>query len=196
MYFFVLAAGLRYFTDPWMIKELRNRWPLVLIFLKAQLDEVLRVIGNVLPIPIVERDLFVANVLIDSVQVLAVERRLTAEQLVDDDAEAPDVDLLGVSFVLHELRCHVKGCSEHQIEALFFVEFLRESQISDLDVEAIVVLLYEKDVLGFHVSVRDGLEVHVVESKHYLADDVGCLALGEAVQPCESVEKLATLYNL
>ena len=36
----------------------------------------------------------------------------------------------------------------------------------------------------------------VVEAKHDLAHDVGGLALGEVVQPCESVEELTALHHL
>ena len=175
-----------------MVEQLRNGWSLVLVLLQAHTNEVFGVVRYVLPVPIIEGDLLVADVLIDPVEVLAVEWRPPTQQLVDDDAEAPDVDLLAVSVVLHELGRHVQRRAQDQIQPLVLLELLRKSQVRNLDVEAVVVLLHEQDVLRLHVPMRDRLQMHVVQSEHYLTYNVGRLTLRETVQLRQSIEELAT----
>lgn len=77
--FLVLGADFRNLTDPWMVEELRDRWPLVLVLIKTQLDEVLCIFGYVAPTPAAKSNFLITDILIDSVQILCVEWRLTAE---------------------------------------------------------------------------------------------------------------------
>jgi len=44
LYFLVLGARFRNLADPRMVKQLRYGWPLILIFLQAQGDEVLCIV--------------------------------------------------------------------------------------------------------------------------------------------------------
>lgn len=95
-----------------------------------------------------------------------------------------------------QLWRHVEGSAEDKIKSRLLIEFLSKSKIGNLDIKVVRVIRYKENVLWLHVSVGDGLQVHVVEPQHYLVDDVYCLALSEAAYLCEALEKLPTFHKL
>ena len=84
-----------------MVEELRNRRPLVLIFIEALLDEMFCIVGYVAPAPTTKANFLITDVLVNPIQVLGIEWRLSAKQLIDDDAETPHVHFFSVPLVLY-----------------------------------------------------------------------------------------------
>jgi len=70
-------------------------------------------------------------------------------------------------------------------------EHFAESEINDLDVGALLLVLVE-EVLGLKVSVDDALGVAVVDAHHDLLETVRGLNLGEELFVDDFVEELAT----
>jgi hypothetical protein len=65
-------------------------------------------------------------------QVLAAERRVTAEKSVGDDAEGPHVDGLAMSLLEHDLGCGIaKGASHGFENAVGAVEMLGDSKVGE-----------------------------------------------------------------
>lgn len=77
----------------------------------------------------------------------------------------------------YELWGHVKRRAEDQIKPGLLVELLGEAKISDFDIEVFRVIRNEQDILRLHISMGNALQVHVVQTKHHLMDDVDCLGL-------------------
>ena len=95
-----------------------------------------------------------------------------------------------------QLWRHIEGSSEDKIKPCLLIEFLSKSKIGNLDIKVVRVIRYQENVLWLHISVSDGLQVHVVEPQHDLVDDVHCLALCEAAYLREAFEKLPTFHKL
>jgi hypothetical protein len=66
-------------------------------------DEVLGVVADVLPVPLVEHHAAGAALVDEVLEVLGAEGRVAAEQGVGDDAERPHVDRLAVALLEHHL---------------------------------------------------------------------------------------------
>jgi hypothetical protein len=65
-------------------------------------------------------------------QVLAAERRVTAEKSVGDDSERPHVDRLAMSLLEHDLGCCVSKGAGHGLEnAVGAVEMLGDSKVGE-----------------------------------------------------------------
>eukprot|EP00964_Phaeocystis_antarctica_P139956 scaffold104742_cov63-Phaeocystis_antarctica.AAC.1 len=108
--------------------------------------------------------------------------RLSHEQLVDEAAQSPVVDLEGVALrllalpPLHQrgdhLRCHILGGANQLTErgqgvALVFDELSREPEVAKLDVASSVWLtIGAKHVLGLDVPVSNA---HAMQVHHRLA---------------------------
>lgn len=160
------------------------------------MDEVLRVVRDVPPLLRRELDLLLQDILIDLFDVLAVERRLTRQQLIRDNAEAPHVDLLRVLLMKNKLRRHVEWRTQNEVKAGLRLKLTCKAEVSDLNVKVHRVLANKQYVLGLNVAMRDRLQVHIVQAEHDLMDDVGGLRLGEYGQLRQPFEQLAALHEL
>lgn len=70
-------------------------------------DEVLGVVANVLPVPLVEHHV-ASGALVDQVlEVLGAERRVATKQSVGNDAQRPHVHGLAVALLKHHLGCRI-----------------------------------------------------------------------------------------
>lgn len=143
-----------------------------------------------------ELDLLLQDILVDFLDVFAVKRSLSRQQLVSDDAEAPYVNLFRILLVLHKLWRHIQRRTKHEVEAGLRAELAREAKIRNLHVEVHRVLTDEQNILGLNVTVCYRLQVHIVEAQHYLMADVRGLRLGKDGQFCEPLEELAALHQL
>ena len=177
---FVLGPDFRDLADPRVVEEIVDGGSLMLVPLKALENEVFGVWRDVGPLSLRESYLFLADVLVDFLDVLSVKWGLAGEQLVSDDTQAPHINLLRVLLMHYELRGHVKRGSEDQVKPGLLVELLGEAEICNFDIEVFRVIRNEQDILRLHISMGNALQVHVVKTKHHLMDDVDCLGLCEA----------------
>ena len=94
----------------------------------------------------------------DGDEVLARERHLVREQLVENDAERVDVRLLVHPLPLRLLGRDVVGCAEHRARLrhpVLHVERARDPEVGDLR----LALAVQEDVLRLHVAVDEALLV-------------------------------------
>lgn len=80
------------------------------------------------------RDLVVAalNIVLQILKVLPVEGPFADQHLVDDDAEAPDVDFVIVLALAHDLRSHVVRRADLGLVELA-LHVLGEAHVANLD---------------------------------------------------------------
>lgn len=113
-------------------------------------DQVLGLVGNVIPARIREGELADSYLLHDVLVTRPVEGWHAGQNDVEDDTARPDVTFLIVALV-QDLRGDVVGCTKLLIEPLIWVEAEGCAKINDLNLIEILVLL-QKDVLGLQVS--------------------------------------------
>jgi len=77
------------------------------IWLQEVTDEVLGIITDVLPVPLVEDYSGVAALVDKVLEILATERRVTAEQGICDHTERPHIYWLSVTLLHHYFWCSV-----------------------------------------------------------------------------------------
>jgi len=119
-----------------------------------------------------------------------VERRVSAEEDVEDDACAPDVALF-IVLLPQNFRSYVVRSSELLLEEDPCSEFGGCAEVDDLDFRILVVLV-KQEVLGLEVPVHDVLAVDVVERGEHLLHDVGRVPLAEVLLLCDLVEELTS----
>lgn len=105
--------------------------PAVLGFWLQQVhDEVFRVLGDILPVPLVEHYLSVAALVDQVLEVLRAEWGVTAQKGICDDAHRPHVDGLSVALLQHNFRGGVAERAGHCGEDFVLgVEHLRNAEI-------------------------------------------------------------------
>ena len=85
-------------------------------------DEVLGLVGNVSPVLFLEGVVAVADLVVDGVVILSIERWVSAQQDVHDDADSPRIHLQSVAFVCVEGEQHlgrqIAGRSDCALQAL------------------------------------------------------------------------------
>lgn len=106
-----------------------------------------------------ERAVF--DALVGRVGVFGLEGRNAEIQSVEDDANAPDIDLEMIAATIKHLwRDVVGGATDCPFTLIGELQFGGQSKISYLDVEFAV----DKDVAEFEVAVDDALSVNVLQS--------------------------------
>ena len=58
------------------------------------------------------------------------------------------------------------------------------------------MLRNKQHIFGLHISMSNLLKVHIVQAQHDLMYDISSLTFCEASGLCQSLEKLATFYQL
>ena len=114
------------------------------------------------------------------------ERCIAVDQLVEQDAERPDVQLVVVLPMVDHLRCHVLECATEGV-ALAFVElaivvhvhlaFTRPAKVADLQH---VVLVHEQ-VFWLQVSMDEAVLVEEVDASDRLDEEIKRGLLAEAL---------------
>ena len=56
-----------------------------------------------------------------------------------DYTDTPDVYLCVIAMLLHDLWCHIEGTSKHLFQPLLFLEEACKTEISELDIERILI---------------------------------------------------------
>lgn len=77
----------------------------------------------------------VMQVLFELVHGVSIEGKATGEQLIVNNSERPNVSLVGVAVLSHNLRRHVERSATKSARSLIQspVEVLREAEVSDFD---------------------------------------------------------------
>lgn len=103
--------------------------------LQQGIDEMLSVVGDILPVPLVEDNLCAGALLDQVLEVLAAERRVAAEEGVGDDAHGPHVDGLAVALLEHDFWGGVAEGASHGGEDLVLgVEHLGDAKVGEDEV--------------------------------------------------------------
>jgi len=107
-----------------------------------------------------------------------VERREPAEQDVENDAQAPEVDGLVVRLVFEHLGRHVTGRTARRRHGLAFgAAVLGQTEIRDLD-GTVRFLRQIQQVLRLQVPVHNANVVQVRNRGRYVANEIRGLLLG------------------
>lgn len=131
------------------------------------------------------------------VQVVRIKRRLTREQLVQNDAIRPNVDAVVVRLLLDQLRRHVQRGALGLAEQPVYLDRgehnrvrahrAREAEVAELD-DAVVA---DEDVLGLHIPVDNAVFVQVEQRVSQLSGDLLDLAFAHLVVFFEDLEEFA-----
>lgn len=92
----------------------------------------------------------------------AVEGHGAGVHRVDDAAGGPNINFQTILLPLNNLRCHVVVRAQPFSELLILIKHCREAEVSQLDVERILIVGHEY-VLQLYVTVGYVFLVHVVE---------------------------------
>ena len=113
-------------------------------------DEVLSLIGNVIPTRVREGEFSNSNLLHDVLVAGAIEGRHTRQDDVEDDTARPDVTFL-VVLLVEDLRSNIVRSTELLIESLVSVEAEGGSEIDNLNLIEVFVL-FKQDILRLQIS--------------------------------------------
>ena len=125
---------------------------------------------------------------------LSAEGWLTTKHDVHDDAHGPHVALRGVTAFKHfwgDVVWRTIRLAHH----LVWCNFLRKTEIDQLDM-AIVVVLVEQKVFGFDITMADVVRVQVTKRVKCLLHDRGCLLLAQMLLLSDMIKELAALAKL
>ena len=81
-------------------------------------DEVLGVVADILPVALVEDDRVISAFPDEILEILASERRVTAEQGVSNNTHRPHVYGLTMTFLAHNLRSSITKRTSHGLKRL------------------------------------------------------------------------------
>ena len=129
------------------------------------------------------------------------ERCIAVDQLVEQDAKRPDVQLVVVLPMVDHLRCHVLECATEGV-ALALVElaivvhvhltFTRPAKVADLQH---VVLVHEQ-VFWLQISMDEAVLVEEVDASDRLDEEIKCGLLAEALLLPDQGEQVALSHVL
>lgn len=132
-----------------------------------------------------ERIIVLLNSTVRGFDVGRLERRLSYDQGVNDDAQRPDIDFIRVARLSFEhFRCDVvRRTADSSFLLTIEVELGGEAEIAELDLHFVV----EEEVTQLQISMDDAMTVEVLDSGADLVD----IALDlELVQSLTSAQKL------
>ena len=94
------------------------------------------------------------------------EGAVSVEHFVEDDADGPNIGLVGVDLAVEDFGGHVDGGAQHGFRHLGFLETFAEAEITNFE-DAIV----EEDVIGLEVPMHDVVLVEDLEGFEELFED-------------------------
>ncbi len=160
---------------------------------KEGFDEALSVIRDGGPNAVLEGEDTLTNLLHNILVALTVERRHAGEEDVGDDAGGPNIALLVVALV-EDLGSNVVRGAKFLVQVSVGVVDEGGSEVDDLDL-VVLLVLFEKDVLGLQVTMHDVGLVAVVDAGEDLLDEDGGVALSKLATLEDLVEKLTSLAD-
>jgi hypothetical protein len=93
-------------------------------------NEILGIVTDILPIPLVENDPSVTALLDEILKVLTAERRVSAKKCVGDDTHRPHIYGLSMTFLQHNLGSGItKGSSHCREHFVFRIQHFCNSKI-------------------------------------------------------------------
>mmetsp|Transcript_12886 Transcript_12886/g.32497 ORF Transcript_12886/g.32497 Transcript_12886/m.32497 type:complete len:251 (+) Transcript_12886:771-1523(+) len=179
-----------------MVQGLLGSVAVARVHLQEPSNQVLSVLGDVLPIGCIERKVPQAHLRKDLGVGFSKERRVAAEQNVHDDSDAPQITELIVLSSKH-LRCNIIWstclCRQHLIS----LELAREAKVNDLkQVFFNRFLCHEEEIFRFQVAVAHVVLMHVIDGADDLLHKHGGLHLSEMACLNDPVEQLASNSEL
>mmetsp|Transcript_88776 Transcript_88776/g.286900 ORF Transcript_88776/g.286900 Transcript_88776/m.286900 type:complete len:318 (-) Transcript_88776:65-1018(-) len=179
-----------------MPEGLLSRVALCRIQFNQTSDQVLRVLGYVLPIRRIEAELAKSDLAQHLGIRVAEERRVATEHDIHYDAHAPEIGEL-VILALQHLRSDVVRRASLRLHVLAFMELAGQAEVDDFQralIDAIFVL--KEEVLGFQISVADVGFMHVVDGFDDLLHQSSSLHLREVTTLDDSVKELTARAQL
>mmetsp|Transcript_7809 Transcript_7809/g.21330 ORF Transcript_7809/g.21330 Transcript_7809/m.21330 type:complete len:331 (+) Transcript_7809:626-1618(+) len=179
-----------------MIQSLLGGVAVPWVHLQKVPDQVLGIIGNVLPVRRIEGEIAQANLRQHLGVCLTKERRVSTEHDVHDDTNTPAITQL-VVLPGQYLWCNVVWGSRFGVQHLVLLKPTRQTEINDLQQGLLDGLLrQEEKVLRLQVPVADMILVHVVDRSHNLLHQDGCLDFGKMAGLNDPVEQLTATAKL
>lgn len=187
----------------------RTRCTFLRLRLQQAVDEVLRILADLLPISLVEDNTAVLTLLDQVCQALTTEGGVSAEQSVGNDAHGPHVNRLAVSTLQHDLGGGITEGTSHGRELLVGrVEHLRNTEICEyerrifgggdvkkvlgLEICMVVRTRVFNTVLRTRTPVDNIVLVEIVDGVEDLADGLSGILLGEPALLANTVEQLSS----
>lgn len=137
--------------DPGVLQDELGRGALLGVEREQLRDQVLGLLGDLRPARVREGELTHPHLLHDLLVARTVEGRHPRQDDVEDHAARPDVALL-VVLLVQNLGCDVVRGAEFLVEGLVGVVLEGGTEVNDLDLIEVLVLL-QKDILGLQVSI-------------------------------------------
>jgi len=139
--------------DPWVLKGLLSGWALLGVVGQQGADEAFAVLRDGLPDAVIKVELALAHLFHDILVGLSIEGRHAGEKNIRDHTRGPDVALMVVVLV-EDLRSDVIGSTELLVEVTVGVVHQGGTEIDDLDLVELFVLL-KQDILRLQVAMHD-----------------------------------------
>lgn len=128
--------------------------------------------------------------LVNSLDVLRLERRTADNESIEDDTDRPGVHLetVPVRSVEQHLRSDIiRGTADRLLALTRILNKRRQSEITDLDVHVAI----QKDVAQFQVPMDDLVVMHIVARADELNHEESRFRLGEASTSTKQVHERA-----
>lgn len=108
---------------------------LLWVCLQQGVDEVFRVVGDILPIPLMKDNLCAGALLDQILEVLGAERAITTEKGISDYAQGPHIDWLAVALLEHDFWGGIAEGAGHGGEYFVLcVEHLGDAKVGEDEV--------------------------------------------------------------
>lgn len=145
-----------------MLEHFLGRWTFLLLVSEEFCDEIFALVRDLVPSLVIKRECSSTYLLHDFLIALAIEWRNSTEKNVADNSATPYIAFSAVVLV-ENFWCDVIRCSKLFIELLVWIIDKGSSEVNDLDLVELFVLL-EKDILWFQVSVHNIVLMAVINA--------------------------------
>ena len=165
----------------------------VLLFAEHLDDDVLGLWADRVPDVAFKREVTFSDSSNDLLIGLTVEGRLSAEQDVKDDTDAPDIALFSVG-TLDDFRSEIVGGTKDTVHGVLVVDAARGTEIDKFD--DLVMLVLEVDVLRLDITVHNAALMQIVDSAKKLTNHVSSLDFTELHVHGDALVESAAVHHL
>lgn len=183
-----------------MLKALLGGYARFRVFVQHQSNQVLCFVADVSPMLRIKFKFLFENISEYLCAIITLERRIAAQEDVEDDAERPHITRL-IIILFQNFWCYVIWCADNSLHLnLIFVfivnaKALRESKVNQLYLRIRRTVLQQK-VFWLEVAVADFQLMQMLYSRDDLPHVIGCACLAEALALDDFVEELAARGQL